>query len=119
MTQLLESVGDLNLNLVSGFNIVPACSDNWRQSMRTQLSTHDNILSKLENTLSILNTSIQTVQTTNSEIAVERRRISSMVLQHEDIVRNLNQGTLESGRRAEARTSSVDNRVGELEEWMN
>ena len=40
MTQLLESVGDLNRNLVSGLNIVAACSDNWRQSMGTQLSTH-------------------------------------------------------------------------------
>ena len=71
MTQLLESVGDLNLNLVSGFNIVAACSDNWKQSMWSQLSAHDNRLPKLENTLSILKSSMWTVQTTNSEIAVE------------------------------------------------
>ena len=33
MTQLTESHGDLNLNLMGGFNIVAACSDNWRQSL--------------------------------------------------------------------------------------
>ena len=114
MTQLLESVGDLNLNLRSGFNIVAACSDNWRQSMRTQLTTHDNRLSKLENTLSTLKSSIRTAQATSSEIAVEQRRISTMVYQNEDTIRNLNQETLESGRRAEARASSVESRMGGL-----
>ena len=31
MTQLLESLGDLNQTIRSGFSIVAACSDNWRQ----------------------------------------------------------------------------------------
>ena len=41
------------------------------------------------------------------------------MLQHEDLVGNLNQEALKSGRRAEARTSSVENRIGELGERMN
>ena len=77
MTQLLESLGDLNQNLMSGFNVVTACSDNWRQSMRTQLTTHDDRLSKLENTLSTLKSSMQIVQATNSKIGVEQKSAST------------------------------------------
>ena len=46
MTQLLGSLGDLNLNLREGFNIIAPCSDNWRQSMRSYLTNHDDRLSK-------------------------------------------------------------------------
>ena len=88
MTQLLESFGDLNLILMSGFNVVPACSNNWRQLMWTQLTAHDDRLSKLENTLSI---SMRTVQSVNSEIGVEQKRVPSVVHQHESLVRDLNQ----------------------------
>ena len=105
MTQLLESLGDLKLNLVSGFNIVPACSDNWRQTMQTQLSIHDNRLSKLVNTLSNLKSSIGTVQVINSEIVVEQSKINFLKYKHEDLIRNLNQETQESGRKAGAWTS--------------
>ena len=45
MTQLLGPL--VNLNLMGGFNVVAACSDNWRQSMRANLTSHDDRLSKL------------------------------------------------------------------------
>ena len=58
--------------------------------MQTQLTTYDNRLSKLENTLSTLRSSMWTVQATNSEKGVEQKRISSVVHQHEGLVRDLN-----------------------------
>ena len=87
--------------------------------MRTQLSTHDNRLSKLENILSNLKSSIPTVQVINSEIAVEQSKINSLVYKHEDLIRNLNKETQESGRKAGAWTSPVQDRIRELEGWMN
>ena len=87
--------------------------------MRTQLTAHDSRLSKLENTVSTLRSSMRTVQATNSQKGVEQRRISSMVHQHGGLVRDLSQEALVSGRRAKTRTSSVENRIGELGERMN
>ena len=92
---------------------------NWRQSIRTQLTAHADRLSKLKNTLSILRPSMRTVQAINSEVGVEQERASSMVHQHKGLVRDLNQEALVSCRRADARTSSVENRMGELGERMN
>ena len=57
MSQLLGSVGNLSLNLMGGFNIVVACSDHWRQSMYANFTSHDDRLSKLEQTLSSMRSS--------------------------------------------------------------
>ena len=119
MTQLLESLGDLNLNLMGGFSVVTACSDNWRQSMRTNLNGHDDRLSKLENTLSTMRSSMRTVQSINSEIGMEQKRISSVVDQQESLVSDFNQEALVSGRRARTMITSVEKRIGELGERMN
>ena len=94
MTQLLESLGDLNQNLMSGFNVVAACSDNWRQSMRTHLSGHDDRLSKLEQTLLAMRSSLGKTQDTSSEIGMKQGRFSSMVNLQENVVGNLNQEAL-------------------------
>ena len=77
MTQLLGSQGDLNLNLMGGFYTVAACSDKWRQSICAYLSNHDDRLSKLEQTLSTMKSSIVTMQATNSGMLAEQRRINS------------------------------------------
>ena len=45
--------------------------------MQTQLTTYDNRLSKLENTLSTLKSSMQIVQATNSKIGVEQKSAST------------------------------------------
>ena len=47
MAQLLGSVGDLNENLREGFGTVASCSDNWRITMGSCLTSHEDRLSKL------------------------------------------------------------------------
>ena len=109
MTQLLESLGDLNQNLMGGFNVVAAFSDNWRQSTRIHLSGHDDMLSKLEQTLSTLRSSLRKAQAVSSEIGMKQSRMSSMVDHHENLVSNLNHEALV----ARTTQSSVESRMGE------
>ena len=52
MTQFLGSPGDLNKNPREGSRVVAACSDNWRQTMGTHLTSHEDGLSKQEYNLS-------------------------------------------------------------------
>ena len=51
MTQLLGSPRNLNENLRKGFGIVAACSDNWRHTMGSQHTSHEDRLLKLEHNL--------------------------------------------------------------------
>ena len=46
MAQLLGSLGDLNENLREGFGVVAACSDNWRCTMSSRLTSREDRLSK-------------------------------------------------------------------------
>ena len=73
MTQLLGSLGNFNENLREGFGIVAGCSDNWRHTMGSQITSHKDRLFKLEHNLSAMNTAIQNT---------EHRRIDTMVTQH-------------------------------------
>ena len=119
MTQLLGSLGDLNQNLMIGFNVVTACSDNWRQSMRTYLTGHDDRLSKLKHTLSTMRSSVGTAQAIYSEIGKVQKTISSVIDQQESTSYNLNQEAQASDRRARSMQSSVERRMGELGERIN
>ena len=56
-------------------------------------------LSKLENTLSTIRSSMKTVQSINSEIGVEQKKVSSAVYQQESLVSDVNLEALVSGRR--------------------
>ena len=112
MTQLLGSMGDLNQNLMGGFNLVAACSDNAYSSIWS--SGHDERLSKLERTLSGMKSSLGNVQNVKSEIGLKQSKISSLTDQQENLVSNLNQETLESSRRAGIIQSSVESRMEEL-----
>ena len=47
MAQLLGTLGDLNENLREGFCVVAACSDNWRLTIDSRLTSHKDRLSKL------------------------------------------------------------------------
>ena len=114
MTQLLESLGNLNQNLMGGFNVVAACSDNWRQSLCAHLSDHDDRLSKLEQTLSAMKSFLGKTQIAGSELGIKQSRFSSMVNQQENVVGNLNQEVLVSSKRVRNMQSSVENRMGEL-----
>ena len=40
MMQLLGSLGNLNENLREGFGIIAACSDNWRHTMGSLITSH-------------------------------------------------------------------------------
>ena len=119
MTQLLGSLGDLNQNLMGGFNIVAACSDNWRQSIHTFLPGHDDRLSKLEHILSTMRSSVGTAQAIYSEIGKVQKTISSVIDQQESTSYNLNQEAQASDRRARSMQSSVERRMGELGERIN
>ena len=46
MKQLLGSLGDLNENLREGFGILADCSDNWRHTMGSRLTSHEDRLLK-------------------------------------------------------------------------
>ena len=48
MTQFLGSPGDLNENPREGFCVVAACSNSWRHTMGSHLTSHEDRLSKLE-----------------------------------------------------------------------
>ena len=48
LTQLLSSMGNLNENPREGFGIDAACSDNWRHTMGSQHTSHEDMLLKLE-----------------------------------------------------------------------
>ena len=114
VTQLSESLGDLNQNIMSGFNVVAACSDNWRQSLCAHLSDHDDRLSKLEQTLSAMKLSLGKTQAASSELGMKQSRIISLVNQQENTVGNLNQKVLVSSKRARNIQSSMENRMEEL-----
>ena len=114
MTQLLESLGDLNQNLMGGFNVVAGCFDNWRQSMRTHLSGHDDMLSKLEQTLSALRSSLGKAQAVSSDIGMKQSRMSSMVDQQENLVSNLNHEAMVSSKRVRTTQPSMESRMREL-----
>ena len=47
MTQLLESLGDLNSNVKQGFNVVSAYSNNWNTTMRALLANQEERVSRL------------------------------------------------------------------------
>ena len=86
MTQLLGSPGDLNENLMEGFGVVDPCSENWRLTMGSRLTSHKDRLSKLEHKLSAMNTTIQTTQSLSLGAQAEYRRINPIVTQHESII---------------------------------
>ena len=114
LTQLLESLGDSNQNIRSGFSIVAACSDNWRQAMRAHLSDHDDRLSKLEQTLLARKSCVEKTQAASSELGIKQSRISSVVNQQENSVGNLNQEVLVSSKRAGIMQLSVESRMEEF-----
>ena len=62
MSQLLGSLGNLNEKVMDGFSIVAAYSDNWRQSMRANLTGWDNRLSRLEESLGVMRSSLRKTQ---------------------------------------------------------
>ena len=79
MGQLLGSLGNLNENLREGFGIVAACSDNWRHTMGTRLTSHEDRLLKLEQSLSGMNTAIQNTHSLSLGVQVDHRRTDTMV----------------------------------------
>ena len=91
MTQLLGFLGDLNENIRKGFSVVAACSDNWRCTMCSCLTSHEVRLSKLECNLAAMNTTIQTAQSLSSRAQAEYGQINSIIAQHESIIPRLNQ----------------------------
>ena len=101
MTQLLGSLRDLNLTLKEGFNIIAACSDNWRHSMRTHLTNHDERLSKLAQTLSTMKSSVSTTQSSNSGIQAEQKRINPVIDQQENTISRLSKEVQLSSLRTE------------------
>ena len=119
MTQLLGSLRDLNLTLKEGFNIIAACSDNWRHFMRTHLTNHDERLSKLAQTLSTMKSSVSTTQSSNSGIQAEQKRINPVIDQQENTISRLSKEVQLSSLRTETVESSVESKMGELEERIN
>ena len=78
--------------------------------------SHADRLSKLEQTLSTMKSSIVTTLSIISGILAEQRRINSVLNQQESTIYKLNQEVQVSCLRAETMESSVENRMGESEE---
>ena len=87
--------------------------------MQSYLTNHDDRLSKLEQTLSTMKSSVVTTQSTNSGIIAEKRRINSVIDQQESTISELNHEVQVSSLRAKTIESSVESRMGELEERIN
>ena len=79
LTQLLTSIGNLNENPREGFGIVAACSDNWRHTMGSQHTSHEERLLKLKHSLSAMNTAIQNTQSFNPGVQAEHGRTKAWV----------------------------------------
>ena len=62
MMQLLGLLGNLNEKIREGFGIVATYSDNWRHTMGSGHTSHEDRLLKLEHNLSAMNTAIQNTQ---------------------------------------------------------
>ena len=90
MSQLLGSLGDLNLNVMEGFNIVAACSDNWRQAMRANQTGRGDRISKLEKNLAVMRSSLRKTQDEYAKMCSNQHKVSFMIDQHERTVSNLN-----------------------------
>ena len=75
--------------------------------MRAHLSDHDDRLSKLEQTLSAIKSSLGKTQAASSELGMKQSKICSLVNQQENVVSNLNQEVLVSSKRARDKQSSV------------
>ena len=91
MGQLLESLEDLNQNIRSGFNIMAVCTDYGRQTMHDHMSVHDDILSRLEQSLFTSKPYIEKTQADSLELRRNQDRVYSDLNLQEKTVSNLNQ----------------------------
>ena len=94
MGQLLESLEDLNQNIRSGFNIMAVCTDYGRQTMHDHMSVHDDILSRLEQSLFTSKPYIEKTQADSLELRRNQDRVYSDLNLQEKTVSNLNQELL-------------------------
>ena len=119
LTQLLSSLGNLNENPRDGFGIVAACSDNWRHTMGSRHTSHEDRLLKLEHNLSAMKTAIQNTQSLNLGVQVGHRRIEAMIAQHESIIARLSHEVEISTHKVNTVVSFMDERMREFEDRMN
>ena len=117
MAQVLGSLGDLNENLRVGFGIVAACSDNWRLTMGSCLTSHEDRLSKLEHNFSVMNTTFKNARSLSSRAQADR--IDAMVTQHEGIISRQNHDVEISSLKVNTVISSMEKKIGEFEDRMS
>ena len=117
-TQLLSSLGNLNKKPREGFGIVAACSDNWRHTMDSQHTSHEDRLLKLEHYVSVMNTAIQNTQSLNLGIQAEHRSIEAMVAQHKSIISRLSHEVENSSQKVNTVVSFVEQRMRKFEDRM-